>query len=71
MSCDNDNARIQACKLVLSANGLIGDSDRAFLRYGHGIGPTSVTKLEREAQREKEIENFGFSVSDMVGNISG
>ena len=55
----------------MSANGLIGDSDRAFLRYGHGIGPTSVTKLEREAQREKEIENFGFSVSDMVGNISG
>ena len=24
---DNDNARIQACKLILSANGLVGDGE--------------------------------------------
>ena len=39
LESENDQVRLSTCKLLLGANGLVGDNEKAFLRYGWGISP--------------------------------
>jgi len=60
LECDNDNVRLQACKLIFSANGLIGDGERSMIRYGLGIGPTTEIGVRIESEKKEEIESSGY-----------
>lgn len=49
---DDHKVRFQAIKLIMEANGLIGDSDQALMRYGAWIGPTSPEGVMKELQNK-------------------
>lgn len=56
LSSDNDQVRLQACKVLLSANGMLGDNERSMIRYGWGIGPVSLKEAQQEAIQKKKQE---------------
>jgi hypothetical protein len=47
LSSDNDQVRLQVCKMLLSANGMLGDNERSMYRYGWGIGPVSLKEYNQ------------------------
>lgn len=57
---DDHKVSFQAIKLVMSANGMIGESDKSFMRYGAWIGPTSPSAVLREQEKKSQFDDFGF-----------
>lgn len=45
LNSENEHIKLQACKIALSANGLVGDNERSFMRYGWGIAPEASQGL--------------------------
>lgn len=57
---DDEKVSFQAIKLVMSANGMIGESDKSFMRYGAWVGPTSPQAVIREQEKKSQNDSFGF-----------
>ena len=56
LNSDHDQVRLQACKVLLSANGMLGDNERSMIRYGWGIGPLSLKEAQQQAIQKKKLE---------------
>ncbi len=60
LNSKNDNVRLQACKIVLSGNGLIGDTDGSFKRFGWGIGPKDRGEMARHNATKKLLGSLSI-----------
>jgi len=59
LGSDDGKVALKACELVLSSNGLKGDNEYSFMRYGQQIGPTSLREYENDRQRIRISEVMG------------
>jgi len=57
---DDQKVSLQAIKLVMSANGLLGESEKSFMRFGAWIGPTSPQAVIREQEKKSQFNSFDF-----------